>query len=29
VRHDDSSDGYATAEQLQAQRPQWMIIYGC
>lgn len=21
-------DGYATAEQLQAQRPQWMILYG-
>jgi hypothetical protein len=26
TRHDD---GYATAEHLQAQRPQWMIIYGC
>jgi hypothetical protein len=28
VRRTDN-DGYATAEQIQQQRPQWMIIYGC
>ena len=25
----DERDGYAAAEQIQAQRPQWVIMYGC
>ncbi|HEV2451981.1 MAG TPA: hypothetical protein VGS62_08640 [Streptosporangiaceae bacterium] len=28
ARHHER-DGYAAAEQLQAQRPQWVIMYGC
>jgi hypothetical protein len=29
VRPDDDTACYAAAEQIQQQRPQWMVLFGC